>query len=241
MKDYKKVKRDTTDPTPAFFSAMVGLLLHPGDTSENLLKNERPPYVVLMFLFAVATACLPIFVEITRGYLPAYHAQHVFTLVSVYSILLVIFILFETIFLFFLGIHSALAHVTAAVVYSLTPIIVVICFFYIFSYFTTGSLAFLDPLLSGRMEPTQSIMQVIPYAIVIAQLSVFMVFLHAVRVIGDLYFINALILTAASLIPLLAATWSAKNLLELARPGISALVPDMLGFKALVDFVSTMF
>lgn len=240
MKGYKKIKRDTLDPTPGFFNAMVGLLLHPADTTENLLSNDRPPYVILMFLFTVATACLPIFFEITRGYLPAYHAQHVFTLIGMYSILLVIFIIFETAFLFILGIRTSLAHMTAALVYSLIPIVVVICFFYIFSYSTTGSLSFMDSLFSGQYEPSTAVQLVIPYAIMIAQVAVLLVFLNAIKVIGELFLANAIVLTAASSIPLALAVWSTKNLMELVRPGISLLFPDMLGVKALISFISGM-
>lgn len=220
---------------------MVGLLLHPGDTSETLLQEDHPPYVVLMFLFTIATICLPIFFEMSRGTIPTYHIQRVFSLLSMYTILMLIFVVFETVFLFFLGVRGALTRMTAAVVYSLVPLVVVVWIFYILSYLSTGGLEFVTALLEGRFEPSDTRMKAIPYAIALAQLAVFIVFVHAVRAIGDLYYVNALILTLVSIIPLQLAVLATKSLMDTVRPGLSVIAPDMLGLKMLLEFVASLF
>lgn len=215
-----------------FIEALFGLLLTPRSVAEQLFAEENPPYVYTFFLIFILTIFVPMTVQIVLLELLQYRLDFFLSTLLVVTLSLMIFVLYEAVFLRLIGVAVEVNQMIAAIAYSLTPLMIIIWIFYGLNIYFDGSLSVFTILLtdSGSLNP--SLVGLIPYLILVAQIGLILTFYCCLREIGDLYTSSALMVSILSMLPSYIALLSGILVAELAFPDtIISIMPNLPGIQ----------
>lgn len=207
----------------------LGLLLEPGYTTRKLLPLERPPYGTFFLLVLAATIFAPLVTRMFKLQAFPHGADVVISIVAFFFFSLLIFFVLEGMFLQLIGVNPPLHKLYASVGYSVTPLITALCLIYLFNYLATSDLSLVDSIITGYPPTQDKFLKIIPIAVIIAQLNVFLVFFHCVRVLGDMQILTGLLATLLSLFPLYLSIIVGALIANAIRPGTIGILLELLG------------
>ena len=220
-----------------FFEAFFGLVTQPAETTNILLLQTRPKYVLRLLGLLYLTLFGPVLYYIFKYGTTVYNPVSVYGLVLVLTFGIMIFVLLEAIFLYLSGIQYTLYHVFALTAYCLAPLIAVFILIYIFNYLSTGSLSFISMLMNSTSLHNDRFLRIIPYALAIAQINVLVVLSHGLKFLGDLHFSSSIIFGLGSIGPAFVALWTAVYLADMGLPGTRNNINEFLSaVSALASF-----
>lgn len=221
-----------------FLDAMFGLLFEPGGTVRTLLSSARPPFSFTIFLCLILSIVVPIVAQTYKYGYTIFNIEAVASLALILFFTVLIFILVEGIFLQLLGIHVTIRQLWCTVAYCITPFILALWLIYLFNYLAMGRLTLVTLFMTGHSAVDDRFLRIIPFAMLIAQLNMLVVFFHSVRFIGELHTLTATIITLFSLVPFYVALLIALSIAELARTGTIALFQKILLSPASLTYFS---
>ena len=139
-----------------------------------------------------------------------------------------LFVFLEALFLRIFAIRPSFAKLAASVCYSLMPLIAVFLVMYVINYLASGSVAYLTIVLNGYAAENVAYKQIVPWVVTVGFGLSFIVFVHALKALGDLYSANALMIAALSLLPLVAAFAVAVVSADFLLKGLSGVFQEIL-------------
>ena len=211
-----------------FFQAVLGLIVAPGDTIELLLKNNNPRFGMGILVVFYLTLLVPVVVQAFSASVMLYNEKAFAAILIIPTITVVLFVFFEALFLRIFAIRVSLPKLTSSICYALMPLIGICWAMYILNYHASGSFAYLTIILNGFAAENPAYRHIAGWVVTIGFGLSFLVFFYAVRAFEDLYSVNALVITALSGIPLLAAFLTAAFAADLMLSGIKGAFRDML-------------
>jgi len=202
-----------------FLEALFGLMLQPGETSEELLGHKDPPYATTLLFCLLLTIFVPVFSQLVKYGMTVYDPEAIFSLFLVVTFSLLFFILLEGIFLRILRVEFNLKQLFATTAYCTAPFLLALWLIYFFNYLSTGRLSLLQIILTGYSSVPDRFIHIVPIALLIALLNILVVFFYCVRFIGQLHSISAMSITVLSSVPLLGSLVVGVIMGEFAHPG----------------------
>lgn len=217
-----------------FFGALFGLVTQPAETTQTLLAHDSPRHAFSL-LFSVALVFFGPFLFYMFKYGPAiYRPQLIygFTVFLVLSVLL--FVLIESILLLITGLDFSFTQLFAIIAYSLAPLVAFFLLVYVFNYMSVGSISMVNLLVNPKTVMADKFMKILPYAMLIAEANVLIVFAYSIKVVGGLHMPTAIILTAFSILPLTVAVYVGLYFADQISPGLKE------GFLSLLNAPSAL-
>ena len=208
-------------PELNFLEALFGLMLQPGETSEELLNCEEPPYGSTLLLCLLLSIFVPVFAQLVKYGMTVYDPEAIFSLFLVIAFSFMFFILIEGVFLRAFGVEFTVRQLYATSCYCLAPLLLALWLIYFFNYLSTGRLSILHLLMTGYMDVPDRFIHIVPIALLIALLNILVVFFYCIRLIGELHAVTALFVSLLSIVPFFAALFVGIVIGEFAHPGTS--------------------
>lgn len=213
---------------PNFLDAIFGLLFEPGTTVRTLLSYEKPPYGTTIILCLILSIYVPIVAQIAKYGSTIFNSDAILSLSLIIFFTLLIFVLVEGIFLQLLGIQVSVRQLWSMVSYCVTPFVLAIWLIYLFNYLAMGRLTLVTLFMTGSSLNHDKFIRIVPFAVLVAQLNVLVVFFHSVRYLGDMQWLTSVLVTFFSLIPFYVALFVAISIGEVARRGTIELFEKVL-------------
>lgn len=213
---------------PNFLDAIFGLLFEPGSTVRTLLSSEKPPYGGTIILCLVLSIYVPITAQIVKYGGTIFNSDAILSLSLILLFTMLIFVLVEGIFLQLLGISVTVRQLWSIIGYCVTPFVLALWLIYLFNYLAMGRLTLVTLFMTGSSLNHDKFIRIVPFAILVAQLNVLVVFFHSVRHIGEMQWLTAFLVTFLSLIPFYVALFIAVSIGEIARRGTIELFEKVL-------------
>lgn len=209
--------RDTSGP--GFFEAFLGLLLQPGETTEQLLSAPVPPYIVRFLILGVAALYVPLLFELNRYGLGLFQSDVLFSITILCFFSLLVFLVIEALFLNLLGVNISVPQLLGIIAYCLVPATLALLLIYLFNYLSVGRLSLIQYLITGNFEGEDRFIRVMPIVVAIVLMAMLLVFHYGIRFIGEYGHFTGIVLSAFSLLPLYVALLVGLFLAEIARGG----------------------
>lgn len=207
-----------------FLGAILGLAIQPWETTQLLLANEKPKFIFTFFFILT----LVIFGPAIFYYFKFYNAEQPLSRAAIYFfayvLFLTLYITLEGIFLFVLGIEFSFGQLLALVIYSLTPLISLFLIIYTFYYMGSRDFSFINMIAQGSFPPPQAYAKIIPYLIIICQLSSLMILAFGIRALAEAHPFSALLYSLMSIIPITMAGFCTAFVTNFISPGSKDLV-----------------
>ncbi|MBN8550281.1 MAG: hypothetical protein J0M12_13260 [Deltaproteobacteria bacterium] len=213
---------------PNFLDAIFGLLFEPGSTVRSLLSAEKPPYGNTILLCFVLSVFVPIAAQVYKYGNTIFNSDAILSLSMIMLFTLLIFVLVEGIFLQLLGIHVTVRQLWSMVAYCVTPFVLALWLIYLFNYLAMGRLTLVTLFMTGSSLDHDKFIRIVPFAVLVAQLNVLVVFFHSVRYLGEMEWLTSALVTFLSLVPFYVALFVALSIGEIARHGTIALFQKVL-------------
>jgi len=207
-----------TKETPSFLEAAAGLLLEPGQTIEELLKEEPPPYVLTFSLALILSIFVPLISQLTKFGITLLDSRVLGSVAIVFIFTFGLFILLEGVFLQLLGINFTVRKLFSILVYSVTPLTLALWLIYGFNYLAAGRLTIVSLLVTGYGSVDDRFLSILPVAVGVVQLMT-LVFYSGLRVMGALGGFTAFMIAVFSLVPFHLSLLTALFLGDVFRPG----------------------
>jgi hypothetical protein len=228
--------RPDVDREITFAEAFFGLLLEPRLTTKRLLSKEPPPYIVGLFCLTLGACFGPIMFHYLRYNTTIFRPEAVVSLAVTFFFTIAVFILLETILLFLFQVEASVHQVAACVAYSLSPFTFIILIFYTLNFLQTGTVSLITILLGGASSPNDPFMKMIPYATLLAFAIIVIVFLYGLSYIGNLHFVSLLLLLTISIPVFYAALKCGLFIGDLARPGTTETLLNMISSPGSITY-----
>lgn len=201
-----------------FLEAVTGLIAEPRSTVPALLSQKQPPYVLSILCCFLLVVLAPVLLHNWTPDTPLFELSATCVIALLLLCSSCIFIVLESILLLLLKVQFTARLLIAAIIYCCTPLMLSIVLVLLFNYFTNGELTAITWLLTGYTARDDHFLAVMPYALPIIQLLVFIVFFHCVRCIGQLYVFSAVLIAIISLVPLYLAVIFSIIIVSLVVP-----------------------
>ena len=212
-----------------FFSAFFGLVLAPPETTANLLRAKKYHFAVLMLVFLLTVVFTPFAVRIYTANHFLYKLDVLRSFVLATTIGFFLFILFEVLFLRFLGIRPRLANLISVICFALAPILMLVLVIYVLNIWASGTTHYLTFFLNGHASVSAACIRAAFWAKTVCFILSGLVFMYGIKYSGDdMYTSNALIVTIFSLIPLLAAFFLGVIITDFALPGTANMYRQLI-------------
>jgi hypothetical protein len=202
---YDSLVVDTSTPKDfsiSLFGTIFGLSIDTKNTVRKLFENSTPPHLLSLFvILLIAIFCPPIFYFINSK-TDVITVQDLARMYIVFNCMFIFLSILNYITLIAFGVRASLIEVTASIVYSLTPLSLVLLILYSFNYVNSGNLTLIPYFLSGKITNSQDpTLKVLPYALSISGLILLYVYMHCVKYLGYMHYITALFTLILSVIP----------------------------------------
>ena len=201
------------------FDSMMSTVTDPHGTMEHLLiERSPPPYIFSILVSLIALLFLPIWLfQYTYEIQPA-DLQMTYSLCLSVALSGLFFTLFLTLILRVLGVSAPYIKILAGSVYSLTPIVPMLIAYYIGNWYTMGRLTVIGYFLTGRRAQGDWFLNLFPTFFLITEVLCFLVFTQAIRVLGKMTFLSAILSSVLSLTLLLGAFFVSTTISESLYP-----------------------
>lgn len=209
-------KTDEQDLT--FVDALFGLITEPSQVTTRLLSKDRPPFLLSLAACLLLSIYTPIIAQIFKINFLHYRTDLILSLSLVFFFSVLFFVLLEAIFLRVVGVSIEVYHMFAAIIYSLTPLIVVIWLYYAINFFFDGRLTVITYLISGYSHIDDRFLKIFPFVHLIAKIYVLMLFFFCIKALGKMHSLTALMTSLLSIGPFYIANLLAVAIAEYAFP-----------------------
>ncbi len=213
--------QDLETECPNLPDTVSGLITEPGHMTEILFRQDPPPHIITLLTIFALTLIIPITAQIIKfdllGYTPILFIST--TIIIIFTLL--IFVLFEVIFLRTVGVDASLSKVFATLAYAVTPLVLMLLIIYLFNYMANGRLSIITLILTGYSSVDDRFLTVLPIALIIAKLNFLLILFYSIKAMGELEILGAALLTICSILPLYLALIFALLIGELVTPGAS--------------------
>jgi hypothetical protein len=213
-----------------FLEALAGLVLAPHETTHILFQDRNPPYGWTLFLCFLASSYVPFFAQNYKYGYDVWDSGVVIGLTLVLFFGLLFFLLLEGIFLQLLKVSFNMQMLFSCVAYSLTPMILALWLVYGFNYLSEGRLTFTTYLLTGFGSLDDRFLKIIPFALGICALWIFLVFIYSMKNMAKVSFIVGLLISTLTLIPFAIAIGFATLVADRVRPGTFEILLSLVNF-----------
>ena len=132
-----------------FFTALLGLVIAPGETVRQLLSGDRPRYAFSLLVILFLAVFVPIFIQWHYYGRNLYQPEALALLFLMLLLTLLIFVVIEFLLLMLMGVRCSIRDLMGIVCYCLSPIILGILAMYAINYAASGSLTFVTFVLNG--------------------------------------------------------------------------------------------
>lgn len=188
-----------------FVQAFFGLIFRPFATIDKLFFYPKPVYSAGILLFLCLTVLVPIFAsELIHGRM-MYKPIQVTSLLLVLVMTFIYFVFLESLFLMLLKVPSTVSGLAHSICYCMPAITAMLWILYIANYLTTGTLSFVTFALTGYATADDPFIRAVPVLLNIAFFIMFLVFTRALKLMGDMFTTNSVIIGLLSIFPFHAA------------------------------------
>lgn len=203
-----------------FLHAIFGLLIEPSNTTYLLYdRHEKPPYAYTLIVGLLLTYLVPIFAQLYLYNTTSFRMDKVLSLLIIFLVTFCLFVITEWCLLFMLRINASIDDVVAAIGYSLAPLTLSTWLLFSFNYMNSGSLTFIQYILTGEGKHTDSFIRIVPLAYIISEIWILLVFFYSMRALAGLSHVTALLITMFSLLPFALSVWGGLSIAESIYPG----------------------
>jgi hypothetical protein len=216
-------KRDTQTKL-GFLGAMLGLTIQPWETTQILLSKENPRFIFTFLLLLILVIFGPAGYFTLQYGAEAYQMSRSYYYFVIFVLFLVFYMLFFTLYLFILGIEFTVGQLLATVIYSLTPLISLFLIFYTFHYLGSRNFTFLQMVAQGQFTMPQAYVKIIPYLIIITELSVALILAFSIKALAEAHSVSAMLYALVGFLPIAAAAFSTGFVADIINPGSKELV-----------------
>ena len=183
------------------------------------MQHQGAPFGLRLLICFFISIFVPLGVQVIKYNHSVHEARGVTSLFIILVFWLLLFCVFEHLFLRIIGIKALPSTVFACTAYTLTPLMWFMWFFYAFNYYTSGSLVIADVLVAGNASASKFFLRVAPVLVWVALLSVLYIFSQSLRVLGELSPSGGFTSAIMSLVPFVLAFLLATVIVEKGRPG----------------------
>lgn len=213
---------------PGLLDILVSALVDPKGTMRILLVDSKwPPHLITSAFFLGCVVIAPPILYTPDGVVGTPQVTHlVATLLAIFLTLL-LGGFFQSMTTRALGRQVRTFSLVCAMIYSFTPFVSVMAFFYAATYWTQGHISVLQFLTTGFVSQHDPLVQFFPTVGKVTCLVCFTLFTNGVRALMGSSLSSA-VLVAAICVPLLMGSFVvALSLDELMLPGVSSKVIDL--------------
>lgn len=201
------------------FAAFFGMVVAPGETCENLLSRPIPRHFLsIFFLFFVILFTPPVLNLILRDQ-SIYRPEIMGAILLVFTLTGILFIFFERVLFFIIGVKANIFKVAALVSYSIIPLMIAILVMYFANFAITGDITYMTIIPSGLAAEEPAMDSLIPYILGLGGIFTYFIFFNAIRALENMYFGNAMIISILSIFPLALALVIAIFIANVVSPG----------------------
>jgi hypothetical protein len=155
------------------------------------------------------------------------HGRLMYEPMALVSLLLVLiltciyFIFIESIFLLIFGVNASISGLAHSVCYSMPPVIFILWIMYVANYCTTGTISFVTFAMTGYAADDDPFIKAAPVILNIGFCVAFFVFFRAIKLMGDMFNTNAVIIGVLSIFPFHVGLILAVITANFIHPGTS--------------------
>ena len=207
------------DKEPSLIGTVVGLICAPKSTCEILLKAKRPRHVVSILALLYLIILAPIVITSFTTNQPLYNTNSIAVLFAVFTIGLILFIIFEYLFLRLMAVKITIPRLTAAIVYSLIPLIGIILAMYVLNYCFNDNLIYISFVLNGLARGNPAANAFIPWILYIGAITSFLIYFFSLHAISEMLYPSSFITALLSVLPMALAALVASLISSVLIPG----------------------
>lgn len=206
-----------------FFDLLMSPILDRQGTMDHLLlERPSPPYLISSLVSLLVVLVLPTIVFMYRSGVAPVNKEAAWGITLSLAATFVVFTLSTTVLLRIMGIHSPLIKVIAANIYSMVSMIPLMLAYYIANVAVEGELTIVTFFAHGEPSPTDWLIEMFPLLVYFACLLMFLMFINAIRAIGNTPMSTAIMLSLLC-IPLLIGSYTVgATLASQVFPGATA-------------------
>jgi hypothetical protein len=186
---------------------MSSVLDRQGTMDHLLIERPHPPYIISSLVGLFAVLVLPTLVYMHRSAVAPVNKDATWAIVLCLGVAFLVFTLCTTILLRILGISAPLIKVIAANVYSLTATIPLMIAYYVANFALQGEFTILSFFAHGQPAADDWLIEMFPWLVYFACLLIFLVFINAIRAVGNTPKSTAVMLSLLCL-PLLVGSFT---------------------------------
>jgi hypothetical protein len=164
---------------------MSSVLDRQGTMDHLLIERPVPPYIISSLLGLFAVLVLPTLLYMYRSGVAPANKEAAWAITVCFAVSFVVFTLCTTILLRIMGISAPLIKVVAANVYALVATIPLMIAYYIANFALEGELTVLSFLAHGQPAQNDWLLEMFPWLVYFAAALIFLVFMYAMRAIGN--------------------------------------------------------
>lgn len=204
---------------PGFFESCIGLVFEPAYSTSVLLDTRNPPHALSCLLLFFVTLATPVIVQLSIYHWKFSNVEAVLGVSLTLSLLLLLFVLLQRILLLILRVKASMHQVFALACYCAVPLTFALLLIYLFNFLSDGRLTVVEFIVTGSAPFSSKFLKVLPFAFLVVQLNILLLFYYGLRVIGRLGFFSGVFITIFSVAPLYGAFIMAAFVGELLHSG----------------------
>lgn len=186
---------------------MSSVLDRQGTMNHLLIERPVPPYIISSLVGLFAVLVLPTLIYMYRSEVAPANREASWAITLCFAVTFVVFTLCTTVLLRIMGISAPLIKVVAANVYALVAAIPLMVAYYIANFALEGELTILSFLAHGQPAEGDWLIEMFPWLAYFACVLIFVVFMYAIRAIGNSPLSTAIMLSLLC-IPILVGSFA---------------------------------
>jgi len=225
---------------PNFLEALTGLVFEPGYTTEVFLNEKLPPFIPGIILSFFLTVTVPLLAFVLKHDARFENAASLTGIFFALVFAFVLFILFEGLLLLLVRIQASPVQLLGMASYCLVPVMFAIWLIYLFNFFSDGRLTVAELMVTGYGPISSQFLRILPVALIIVQINVFLLVYYSLKTLGSLSFFGALFTTLLSIIPFYLSFVLGTFLGDIVHPGTIDTFQVLLlnvDFGVILDFL----
>lgn len=210
---------------PGILDILISALVDPQGTMTRLLVTPKyPPHLVTCLFFICCIVIAPPILYSPDGTINTTHTNLLVATLLAAFLTLCLAGFFQSMATRALGAQQSIFSLFCAMIYSFTPFVTVMVFFYVATYWMQGHISILQYLTTGFASQSDALVQFFPTTVKITVLVCFVLFSNAIRVLMRSSLSSAALI-AAVCVPLIMGSFVVSlSIEELLLPGISSKV-----------------
>lgn len=186
---------------------MSSVLDRQGTMNHLLIERPVPPYIISSLIGLFVVLVLPTLLFMYRSGVAPTNKEAAWAITVCLAVTFVVFTLCTTILLRIMGIGAPVIKVIAANVYALVATIPLMLTYYIANFALDGDLTILSFLAHGQPAESDWLIELFPWLVYIGAGLICLVFMYAIRAIGNTPLSTAIMLSLIC-VPLLIGSFA---------------------------------